>query len=59
MPEGGAEWAFSARETVEAQQFYNAVSRTGIRYGPHFRTVRRTNIAPDTTAQLRYAPCLL
>lgn len=43
---------------MEAQQFYNAVSRTGIRYGPHFRTVCRTNIAPDTAAQLRCAPCL-
>ena len=47
------EWAYDALETVEAPQFYNAVSRTGIQYGPHFRMVRRTNIAPDTAAQLR------
>jgi hypothetical protein len=50
------EWRFSALETVEAAQFYNAVSRTGIQYGPHFRMVRRTNIAPDTAAELRRAP---
>jgi hypothetical protein len=49
-------WRFSALETVEAAQFYNAVSRTGIQYGPHFRMVRRTNIAPDTAAELRRAP---
>ena len=49
----GPEWAYGALETVEAAQFYNAVSRTGIQYGPHFRIVRRTNIAPDTAAQLR------
>ena len=57
VPEKALEWAFSAMETVEAQQFYNAVSRTGIRYGPHFRMVQRTNIASDTAAQLRCAPC--
>ncbi len=44
---------------MEAAQFYNAVSRTGINYGPNFRMVRRTNIAPDTAAQLRCAPHIL
>ena len=53
------EWAYGALETVEAAQFYNAVSRTGIQYGPHFRMVRRTNIAPDTAAQLRCEHALL
>ncbi len=49
------EWAHSALETVEAHQFYNAVGRTGIKYGPHFRMVQRTNISADTSALLRCA----
>ncbi len=40
---------------MEAHQFYNAVGRTGIKYGPHFRMVQRTNISPDTSALLRCA----
>ena len=49
------EWGFSPLETVEKHHFYNAVGRTGIEYGPDFRMVRRTNIAPDTAAELRCA----
>lgn len=50
------QWEHSALETVEAHQFYNAVGRTGIKYGPHFRMVQRTNISADTEALLRCAP---
>lgn len=47
------EWGFGPLETVERHHFYNAVGRTGIEYGPAFQVVRRTSIAPDTTAELR------
>ena len=50
------QWEHSALETVEAHQFYNAVGRTGIKYGPHFRMVQRTNISADTSALLRCTP---
>ena len=49
------EWGFSPLETVEKHHFYNAVGRTGIVYGKDFQMVRRTNIAPDTSAELRWA----
>lgn len=49
------QWEHSALETVEAHQFYNAVGRTGIKYGPRFRMVQRTNISADTSAVLRCA----
>ena len=49
------QWEHSALDTVEAHQFYNAVGRTGIKYGPHFRMVQRTNISADTEALLRCA----
>ena len=50
------QWEHSALETVEAHQFYNAVGRTGIKYGPHFRMVQRTDISADTSALLRCTP---
>ena len=49
----GPEWGFNPLETVEKHHFYNAVGRTGIKYGPAFQMVHRTSIAPDTTAELR------
>lgn len=52
------EWEYSPLETVEAPHFYNAVGRTGIKYGKHFRMVQRTNIFPDTSALLRCAFCV-
>lgn len=50
----GPEWGFGPLDTVEALHFYNAVGRTGIAYGPAFQMVHRTNIAPDTAAELRW-----
>ena len=47
------EWAHPEAETVGSLHFYNAVSRMGLCYGPHFRMVQKLNAAADTAAQLR------
>ena len=46
-------WTADALKTLDANSFYNAFSRTGITYGPHFRGVLHVTIDTDPVAHMR------